>query len=285
MPVPGGSPYNTAIAAARLEVPTAYLGRISDDFFGDMLVSNLEHNHVDPGYIRRSSEPTTLAFVKQDEHGDAQYAFYTNGSADRNLSPGDIPDTLPSDAKALLFGSISLTMEPGATTITDLIQRESSVRTISFDPNIRPTMIPDRAAYLSRFETWASAATIVKISDADLGWLYDDITLDEAGSRILDMGACLVVVTKGKDGASARTRDYTVEVPAIPTRVADTIGAGDSFHAGLISWLHLHDKLDIETVRSLKPQDARSALGFAANVSSITCSRSGANPPYLSELE
>jgi fructokinase len=99
------------------------------------------------------------------------------------------------------------------------------------------------------------------------------------------MGACLVVVTKGKDGASARTRDYTVEVPAIPTRVADTIGAGDSFHAGLISWLHLHDKLDIETVRSLKPQDARSALGFAANVSSITCSRSGANPPYLSELE
>lgn len=285
LPVPGGSPYNTAISAARLEVPTAYLGRISSDFFGDMLVDNLEANGVQADYIVRSDEPTTLAFVKRDESGDAQYAFYTNGSADRNLSTADVPKTVPEAVKAILFGSISLTMEPGATTITDFVAREGERRTISFDPNIRPTMISDRSAYLERFEEWIAAATIVKISDADLEWLYPRESLADASRRMLDMGAALVIVTKGADGSMAMSRDYAVEVPASQTRVADTIGAGDSFHAGLISWLDRHDKLDLDTVRSLRPEDARGALGFAANVASITCSRSGANPPYLRELE
>ena len=285
MPVPGGSPYNTAISAARLEVPTAYLGRISSDFFGDMLVDNLEANGVHADYIVRSDEPTTLAFVKRDESGDAQYAFYTNGSADRNLSDADLPRTVPEAVKAILFGSISLTMEPGATTITNFVAREGERRTISFDPNIRPTMIPDRSAYLERFEEWVASATIVKISDADLEWLYPRESLTDAARRMLDMGAALVIVTKGADGSMAMSRDYAVEVPAIQTRVADTIGAGDSFHAGLISWLDRHEKLDLDTVRSLRPEDARGALGFAANVASITCSRSGANPPYLRELE
>lgn len=284
MPVPGGSPYNTAIAASRLEVPTSYLGRISTDFFGDMLVENLGSNGVRDELIRRSDEPTTLAFVKRDDKGDAQYAFYSNGSADRNLSPGDLPSVVPDQVKAILFGSISLTMEPGATTISDFVAREGERRTVSFDPNIRPTMIPDRDAYERRFETWVASSTIVKISDADLDWLYPKLGLADAARRMLDMGAKLVVVTKGPDGSMAVSRDYTVDVPAIQTRVADTIGAGDSFHAGLISWLHRHNRLDLETVENLRPEDARGALGFAAEVASITCSRSGANPPYLREL-
>lgn len=285
MPVPGGSPYNTAIAAARLESPTAYLGRVSEDFFGDMLVSNLEKNRVRSEYIRRSAEPTTLAFVKQDERGDAQYAFYTNGSADRNLSSADVPAEFSEEVEALLFGSISLTMEPGATTISNLIRRESERRTVSFDPNVRPTMIPDKSAYLARFEEWVSASTIVKVSDADLSWLYEDASPGEAASMLIDMGADLVVITMGAEGSLAKSRSFTAEVPAVKTRVADTIGAGDSFHAGLVSWLHRNDRLALSTVRDLSVEDAQDAIAFASKVASITCSRSGANPPFRRELE
>lgn len=174
-PCPGGSPYNSAVAVGRLGVPVAFLGRISRDFFGDSLVARLAANGVGTGLIARSGQPSTLAFVKLEEGEEPQYAFYTEGSADRSLLASDLPEELPEDARCLLFGSISMTMEPAASTIEALVMRESGRRVISFDPNVRPVMVVDHDAYILRMESWFKAATIVKISGADLDYVYPEL--------------------------------------------------------------------------------------------------------------
>jgi fructokinase len=173
VPCLGGSPYNTAVAAGRLlgkpdgKPGTAFLTRLSGDFFGRELVENLERNNVSTELVARSDQTTTLAFVKLENGKEPSYIFYTEGAADRSLEPGDLPPELPPETTCLQFGSISMTMESSASTIESLVLRESAREdgpVISFDPNVRPMMIKNRDAYIRRFETWVKASDIVKIS-------------------------------------------------------------------------------------------------------------------------
>lgn len=293
-PCPGGSPYNSAIAIGRLGAASAFLSRLSSDFFGDQLVARLAANGVRTDLIARAPQPTTLAFVKIAAGKEPQYAFYTNDSADRSFSSGDVPPRLPEDTNALLFGSISLTMEPGASTIESLVQRESAARVVSFDPNIRPTMIADTTAYLSRFERWAGAATIVKISAADLEFLFPKLSLDAAIERLLSYGVDgasprLVAVTLGAEGAMAvlahRGRTIRATAPVVDLPVADTIGAGDTFHAAFLSFFELKGRLSREGLASLSEGELSEALAFANAAASVCCSRRGAEPPTMAELK
>lgn len=284
MPVPGGCPYNTAIAAARLGVSAGYVGRISTDIFGDQLVTNLERNHVHTELISRSDEPTTLAFVRRDGNGNARYAFFTNGSADRSLQSSDIPGSFSNSVRALQYGSISLVLEPGASTIAAVVERESGKRVLSFDPNIRETMIADRASYLRGFERIAGLSTIVKISDADMRWIYPEMSLEAGASQLLSLGAELVVLTRGSEGASAHTSGAHAHVPSVRTTVSDTIGAGDSFHGALLVWLEDNELLQVGTIRELTETQLGTALRFAGTVAAITCAHEGADPPFRSDL-
>ncbi len=284
LPAPGGCPYNTAISAARLGAPVGFLGRVSTDLFGEQIVEQLEANSVSMQYVTRSRRPTTLAFVKRNRKGEARYAFFANDSADRNLSAQDIPAELPASVNCLVFGSISLLLEPGATTIVDLVGRERGRRVLSFDPNIRADMIDDRPAYLQRFVELASQSTIVKTSDADLEWLYPAVPLRDAALGLIDAGATLVVLTMGENGSRALSKNLDISVPAVPVTVCDTVGAGDSFHAGLLSRLHDHDMLSVEAITGITAAQAAAAMTFAANVAAVTCSRAGADPAYRHEL-
>ncbi len=285
-PCVGGSPLNTAIAAARLGVPTAFLGRVSRDFFGDLIVERLIENDVDRRFVVRADDPSTLAFVRRLAGGDAQYAFFTQNTADRNVSRSDLPDHLPDDVRCIAYGSISLALEPGASTIRDFVSREHGRRVLSFDPNVRPSMVVDRDAYVRLVTDLAGMSTIVKISDADLGWLFPDAESDlvTAAKRFVRPGS-LVVVTRGADGAIAVTERFTVEQPAITADIIDTIGAGDSFHAAILAWLEMHERLRIDTIAALSGDDALSALRFASRVAALTCSRAGAEPPTMDEYE
>jgi len=288
-PCPGGSPYNSAVAVGRLGVPVAFLGRISRDFFGESLVARLAANGVDTGLIARSGQPSTLAFVKLAEGEEPQYAFYAEGSADRSLMPADLPEELPKDARCLLFGSISMTMEPAASTIEALVMRESGRRVVSFDPNVRPVMISDRPAYVRRVERWFSAATIIKISGADLDYLYPGLSRDAALERALSFGASLLVTTLGADGALAlgvRTDGarFSAEAPGARVEVADTIGAGDSFHAAFLSWLELNGKMSRAAIAALSEAELAQALLFANRAAALVCARRGAEPPTMAEL-
>jgi fructokinase len=244
-PCPGGSPYNSAIAIGRLGAPVAFLGRLSTDFFGELLVKRLRDNGVGTELIVRTDQTTTLAFVKLEAGAEPQYAFYTEGSADRSLSPADIPARLPVEARCILFGSISMTMEPVASTIEALVKRErarkdAAAPVISVDPNVRPILISDVSAYVRRLEGWMASSTIVKISAADLEFVYPDL---ERGGHRQDptLGPLLVVTTLGRTARSAVAVDRTAPLtarrpPPSSVKVVNTIGRGRHLTCGLPLW-------------------------------------------------
>ncbi len=282
---PGGCPYNSAIAASRLGVAVEFLGAMSSDFLGDKLFARLAENSVGTRYLRRTDRPVTLAFVEKNAAGEARYAFYAEGAADRSLSLEMLPPSLPADARFLLVGSISLVLEPAASTILHLIERERRRLLVSFDPNIRPSLIPDRKAYIEKFEALCGACAVVKASDSDLEWLYGSAPIGEIVSHIVDLGADIVFVTMGEKGSLAATRHAEAAVEAFRVPIADTIGAGDTFHAAILAAL---DKKGIATragIGALGEGDLQSLLRFASAAAAVNCTRQGADPPSLDELE
>jgi fructokinase len=294
LPCPGGSPYNTAIAIGRLGVPAAFLGRLSTDFFGEILIKRLSQNKVETGFIARSGETSTVAFVKLEKGQEPQYIFYTEGSADRSLAQTDLPSSLPPDIRCILFGSISLTMEPVASSIETLIRREGrrgeDGPIISLDPNVRPFMISDKAAYVKRFEGWAADTVIAKISEADFDFIYPGLGLEKSLEKVLTMGPRLAVTTLGPKGALAllRRNDGTVlrvSAPVVDVPVVDTIGAGDTFHGAFLSWLELHNRMSRKAISAFTEGELYEALFFANKAASLVCSRRGAEPPTLAETE
>ncbi|MDR3342169.1 MAG: carbohydrate kinase [Treponema sp.] len=294
LPCPGGSPYNTAIAIGKLGVPVAFLGRLSRDFFGDLLINRLMQHAVGTGLIVRSGEHSTLAFVKLEQGTEPQYVFYTEGTADRSLSPADIPLKLPEETRCILFGSIAMTMEPVASAIESLVFREHTRGddgpVISVDPNIRPFMIRDREAYIKRFETWAAAVTIVKISEVDLAFMYPGVGTVQSMENILRLGPLLVITTRGHEGAIGLLRQddrgiLRVSAPVVDLPVVDTIGAGDTFHGAFLAWLEREEKMSRTGLASLTEAALYKALFFANQAASLVCSRQGADPPTYAEVE
>jgi fructokinase len=297
IPYPGGSPFNTAIAIGRLSVPVKFLGKFSTDFFGEAIMKRLKGNRVGDELIIRSSQNSTLAFVKLARGKEPQYVFYTEGSADRSLTVEELPKKLPADTRCILFGSISMTMEPVASAIEAFILRENALQgqgkeapVISFDPNVRPFMISDKKAYVKNFERWISASTIAKISGADFEFIYPGLEIGKALQKILTMGPRLVIATLGAKGAVAllRRNDGSVtkvSAPVVNLPVKDTIGAGDTFHGAFLSWLELKEKMSRPQVAALTETELYDALFFANKAASIVCSRLGAEPPSLREVE
>ncbi len=189
-PCPGGSIFNVAIGLSRLETPTGFYCKMSTDFFGDMLIANLEENGVDTSYCIRSADPTALAFVSpsSDEHIEPQFSFYANGSADRSLTVDELIPQIPEKVAAMHFGSISMVMEPGATALEVLTARESRTRIISLDPNIRPDLIPDHDTYRTRFEGWLASVDILKLSRVDFEWIYRNEEFEKHLGHWFDLG-------------------------------------------------------------------------------------------------
>jgi fructokinase len=292
-PCPGGSPYNTAITIGRLGVSVQFLAKLSTDFFGNILINRLVQNHVGIDFITRSDHPSTLAFIKLSEGQEPQYAFYTQGTADRSFSDRDIPPQFPPENKCILFGSIAMTMEPIASTVETLIFREKdrgeSSPVISFDPNIRPFMIQNKDVYIRRMERWMAASTIVKISVADLHFIYPDFELGKSLQNILSLGPRLVIATLGKEGALALLHKdngsvIRAQAPVVDMPVIDTIGAGDTFHGAFLSWLERYEKMSRPALSALSEHELYEALYFANKATSLVCSKQGAEPPFLDEV-
>ena len=275
---PGGGPFTTARALARLGVPTQFLGRLSTDAFGRQLRDLLAQDGADLSLTSFGPEPTSMAMADVDGDGHAAYRFAVDGTSAPNLTAQMVPAPLAPDVKALHVGTLGLVFEPVATTIDGLVEREHRNRLVMVDPNIRTAAVPNR----SRLDRIIAQSTIVKASDADVSWLYPGLDLQSAARALLSRGPALVVVTLGSDGAFGVSADTQVRVAAPSVRVIDTIGAGDAFGAGLLAWLSDHDRLDRDL--HLDRDELHAALEFACLVASITCTRAGANPPWRSEL-
>jgi fructokinase len=283
-PIPGGGPFNTAVALGKLGASVAFLGAISGDRFGDRLVGCLDEAGVDTRYVLRRADPTPLAFVHAAEDGDHGYTFYLADTAYADLCAADLPE-LPPEVRALAFGTLALAIDPPAGALEVLMRRESRKRLIVLDPNVRPAVFGDREEYRRRFDSWIALADVVKLSDDDAEWLYPGRPVEDAIDTLLAAGVGLVAVTLGAEGVLARSQADGARVPALPVDVTDTVGAGDAFSGGLLSWLEAHDKLDRDSVASLGGTELVEALEFAVAVSSLQCTHAGATCPTLAEVD
>ena len=281
-PYPGGSVFNTAVALGRLGAPTRFFSGLSSDLFGDRLRAVLDEAGVDHSLARTTPRPTTLAFVRLED-GHATYTFYDENSAMRMLAPGDMP---PADAAdVLFFGCISLAAEPCGAAYEALMLEAARARVTMVDTNIRPSFVEDEGVYRGRLLRMTGAADIVKASDEDLRWLEGDGELDALAKQVLDRGAGMVCVTRGADGVTAyRAGGGAVHQPAVPAQVVDTVGAGDTFNAGLLAGLAEAGVLSKDGLADMEEDTLRAALELGARAASITVSRAGANPPRRDEL-
>lgn len=280
----GGAIFNTAIALGRLGVPAGMLTGISTDSFGSLLSAALTANGVDTAHVVHADRPTTLAFVELNE-GHASYMFYDENSAGRMLSPDELPE-VSGEVSALYFGGISLACEPCADTYAGLLAQAGPGRAVMIDPNIRPGFIRDADRFRARLAAMLGQADIVKVSDEDLAWLYPDpMPLQDKVRAVLDPGPALVIVTRGGEGATAYLANGAeVTVPAQRASVVDTVGAGDTFNAGVLAKLSEQGLLTKEALRGLSRDAVTDALTHGTRVAAVTVSRAGANPPWASEL-
>ncbi|TAL85355.1 MAG: carbohydrate kinase [Rhodanobacter sp.] len=278
---PGGSPFNVAIGLARLGSAAALLGGLSNDALGQHLVDILQREGVCPDYLMRRPERTTLSMVALDANGVAQYTFYGEHGADRAPQQTDLPALQPG-VHCLHMGSYTLVTEPIASAMLTLARRERGRRMLSLDPNVRPTVEPDMSRWRDQVEAMAALAHLVKVSEEDLQLLYPQVTPEGVARRWLEGGTRLVVVTLGGDGAMALSSTLQARVAGKQVAVADTVGAGDSFQAALLHQLPNFAALDAV---SSNVEAMSRLLEFAVTAAGITCTRPGADPPTLPQVE
>ncbi|MFJ3882451.1 carbohydrate kinase [Streptomyces sp. NPDC090077] len=270
LPRPGGGPYNTALALGRLGAEAAFCSRVSADGFGESLLAGLRAAGVDLSLVQRGPEPTTLAVPSLGPDGSAVYGFYVEGTADRLFT---LPPALPAGARALALGTCSLVLEPGASAYEALLRRESRRGLLTLlDPNVRPALIADPAAYRERFLGWLPYVSVLKLSEEDAAWLGGGV------GDWLAAGPAAVVLTRGAAGLTVWTSDGAEHsAAALPVTVADTIGAGDTVNAALLHRL-------AGSAERPGSADWPDVLAYAARAAALTCTRAGAEPPYAAEL-
>lgn len=282
-PYAGGAVFNTAMALGRLGAPAGFFSGISTDMLGEILADTLTASKVDISHCARSARPTTVAFVKL-VNGQATYAFYDEATAGRMLALADLP-VLGPEVQALFVGGISLVNDPAASTYEALQAREANARVTMIDPNIRPGFIAGKEAeYRARIERMIARADIVKLSDEDLHWLEGAGDLVTLARGILAKGPKIVFITEGAAGARAVTTMQDRFVAAQKVTVVDTVGAGDTFNAGVLAALHATGALTKARLAAVSDAELDAALTLGTRAAAVTVSRAGANPPWAHEL-
>ncbi|MFB9378351.1 carbohydrate kinase [Kineococcus gynurae] len=263
---PGGSPFNVAVGAARLGVPTAFLGSLGGDALGRRLRGFLEENGVDTSAARVGTAPTPVSIMSL-KAGEPSYSFYGSPASLCDLRVQDVPEALVRAAGVVHAGSIGLLHRPAHEAAVRAF--ETAPGRTTFDPNVRPGLVADRAEFLSRTERLMALADVVKLSAEDAEYLYPDLDREGVARRVLGLGAVAVVLTRASQGVQAWTPDGVVTVPTAGLAPAvDTTGGGDSVMAAIVSRLVGLPELP-------GPDGWDDVLRFAMRVAASTCSRSG----------
>lgn len=282
----GGAPYNTALAAARLGADVHFVGGLSRDRFGAGLTDRLIADGVSVAHSPRSERPTTLAAAEIDEGGAATYRFYIDGTSAPAVGADDVALAVEElagvDSGIFFTGGLGLVLEPIAASIVGAIDRLDDGTLFMLDVNCRPAVVDDRDSYVARVWRAVERADIVKVSGEDLAYLLPDLDVDAASAKLIAGGARVVVVTAGSASTTVLDVDRSIEVhvPPISGGVVDTIGAGDSFGAGVLAWWAASGlgRGDVSEA------NVASAVAAGHAVAGIVVTRRGADPPYLSEL-
>ena len=277
--VVGGGPANTAVALSKLGIKAQFINGISTDPYGKDCRQYLENAGVLLDYVNYSSKPTCTATVTLDKEGSASYQFLIDDTSTFDYQLDQLPDTHKLAPALLHIGTLVCAIEPCATTLHQWVSSFKQSVPIVYDPNIRPSVIADRALYLKQVLRWVSLSSVVKLSLDDLNWLYPGKAVDDVAKEFLGMGVKIVVVTLADAGIVAITKDEKVEVVAVKTKVVDTVGAGDTVGAILVEAIIKHG------LEKLRAQLLTDTLNRAAEAAAITISRAGANPPTQAELD
>ena len=277
-PVVGGGPANTAKALARLGHDVHFIDGISTDAYGQSARAELLRDGVNLDLALASDKPTCTATVTLDSAGGASYEFLIDGTATFDFASSWLPDPYRYQPQVLHIGTLVTMIEPGASALYDWAMAVAELAPIVFDPNIRPSVQPDRDLYEAAVEKWAALSAVIKVSDDDLAWLFPGQAIEDVANRWINDGAFLVVVTQGANGIMGYTSDGRVEVPGVKVDVVDTVGAGDTVGAIVVEAMLAHGLVE------LRGELLRSVLARAAAAAAITCSRKGAQPPFKHEL-
>ena len=272
-PHAGGSPFNVAVGLSRLDVPVRLAAQLADDAYGELLRNRLHESEVVLDPLQPSPARTSTALATLADDGSATYEF------DLKWDPAALPD--PSEFEVVHVGSLGTALKPGAELVADLVVMADALGVpVSFDPNIRLTVEPDHAVWLRTFESIAPHASIIKMSDEDAAVLFPG---QEAGALAQELatGGSLVAITLGGDGAVIANSHVVARIEAPTITVVDTIGAGDSFMAAVLSWSAAYswpaaDELDLTELTDLGM--------YACSAAAITCSRPGADPPSTADI-
>ena len=281
---PGGTPYNVAIAIARLGGQSALLTGISSDSLGQHLYQTLKNESVVTDYLIRCQNPTALSLISVDNAGQPGYTFYGSNCADSSITRQMFPK-IGSDVTGLHFASYSIVMPPAADAFLELAA-ELNDRFISIDPNVRPTVFPNLDTWRTRIDSFAKLAQLLKVSTEDLQYLYPGVAVEKIAEQYLAKGVKLVVITDGDQAVSAWTENcQVVRVNPLPTKVVDTVGAGDTFQAALLVKLfEMGAGNPNAAIEALDEDQIYDLLDFANQAARITCLRRGADSPHRSEL-
>lgn len=277
----GGSPLNVAVGLARLGHAVELMTSIGEDHHGRLIDEHLGHDFVPLSPGSRSAAQTATALATTDETGAAHYDF----SMEWDIT------AVPTGFQHVHAGSIAAVLAPGADAVHAAMERARPAATVSYDPNSRPTLMGDPDDVRPQMERLIALCDVVKASDEDIEWLYGDVDPGEIAQEWGSLGPAVVVVTRGADGALVHLPRVgeTHRVPGRPARVADTVGAGDSFMSGLLSGLLDHGLLGGPDARERLGQDSRQAVleavDRAIRASAITVSRPGAQPPKRDEID
>ena len=277
-PVVGGGPANTAKALARLGHDVHFIDGISSDAYGQAARAELLRDGVNLDLALASDKPTCTATVSLDAQGVASYEFLIDGTATFDFAASWLPDPYRYQPQVLHIGTLVTVIEPGASALYDWAMQVAEFAPIVFDPNIRPSVQPDRDLYEAAVEKWAALSAVIKLSDDDLAWLFPNQSIDDVANRWINDGVFLIVVTRGANGIVGFTEDGRVEVPGVKVDVVDTVGAGDTVGAIVVEAMIEHGLIE------LRGDVLQEVLSRAARAAAITCSRHGAEPPYKHEL-
>lgn len=283
--IAGGSPFNVAVGLRRLGVDSALFAGLSTDYLGRRLQQVLQEEGVRADYLVDFAAPTTLAMVAVGANGSPHYSFRGEGCADRQLRLQHLPELGP-QVRGLHIGSFSLVVQPIADTLLALVGRESGKRLISLDPNVRLNPEPNIDLWRSRIAELVELADLIKVSDEDLSLLYPEQDPQRVIESWLTHRCQLVFLTRGGEGASVFSRAHgSWSVPACSVTIADTVGAGDTFQAALITWLTEQQLDSVDGVQRLSREQIDAMLKFAVQAAALTCGKTGPDLPYRHQLE
>jgi fructokinase len=280
----GGGIYNSAIALGRLGEEVGLFAGLSTDAFGQSLRAGLKASNVSEKFLRIKDLHTTLAIVTVNTQGNAKYFFIDDASAGRWLEKRDMPK-LSKSIKAILFGGICLVPEPSGGTYETLMKKAAKTQVLALDPNIRPPQIKDRKKHLARLNRMIAMLDILKISDEDVKWMTGSTDLAKAAKGWLKKGAKVVAITRGGEGCSVFTKRFAFEALAPKVKVADTVGAGDTFTAGFLHHLNMNGELTKKALAVISEEDLKAAAVYAMKAAAVTVSRPGADPPWAHEMQ